>query len=192
MGMLSKLIIQVVLFVFTFLITECMTVQQVRGKEDINVIDMPIISTSTRAVSDYHVEVSCSDTKPRTAVARLTWAANKRSFDKQRLDVTIYKGGFEKNLFTILYPLQKGQKFQTSSFAKLSDRSSNKSLYLNCERINVDKRNGSATIEIEGLEPGLNYYMRVLNLNKRGWVPGGTVRFEVPICPADMIEEDVN
>jgi hypothetical protein len=38
-------------------------------------------------------------------------------------------------------------------------------------------------VELERLEPGINYYWRVLTLTPKGWVPSETTRCGVPVCP---------
>jgi len=53
----------------------------------------------------------------------------------------------------------------------------------------MDKKTGSITIELEGLEPGLTYFWRVCTLNEDGWIPSEIIRCEAPICPADIKEE---
>ncbi len=40
-------------------------------------------------------------------------------------------------------------------------------------------------VAVEGPEPGLYYYWRVLNHAGNGWVTSKVERFEVPICPWD-------
>lgn len=156
---------------------------------EISVLDLPILSQDTSAARNFWADAFCSETKLRTGVVLLSWKADENSFDNQRLDVTIYKKGFDKNLYTSLWPLETGQEFQTSSQVKLSDRPSNQALYLNVNKIDVDKKKRSISVELEGLEAGLNYYWRVLTLNEKGWVLGGIIRTEAPICPADIIEE---
>jgi hypothetical protein len=40
-----------------------------------------------------------------------------------------------------------------------------------------------SSVEIDGLEPGINYYWRVLTLTPKGWVPSETARCEGIGCP---------
>ena len=42
---------------------------------------------------------------------------------------------------------------------------------------------GQSFVELERLEPGINYYWRVLTLTPKGWVPSATARCKVPVCP---------
>jgi hypothetical protein len=173
--------------VFIYSILGCTTKPPNRQEED--VIDLSILATDTSAVRDFRWEVFCSETKLRTGVVSLTWRTDAHFFDKQRLDITVYKGGFEKDLYTILWPLKKDQKFRTSRRVKLPNRSSNQSLYLNVEEINVDTQKNLVSTKLDGLEPGLNYFCRVLTLDKKGWIPGKIVRWQAPICPADIEEK---
>lgn len=47
-----------------------------------------------------------------------------------------------------------------------------------------------AAVAIEGAEPGINYYWRVLTERPEGWVPSAVERFDVPVCPWDETYPD--
>jgi hypothetical protein len=40
---------------------------------------------------------------------------------------------------------------------------------------------------VERLEPGVNYYWRVLRAKDGGWLASATARFEAPTCPVDPV-----
>ena len=189
MKLLSNLtnVVSLVIFVCSFV--GCATAQKDPEAGQIDVLNLSILPTDTSAIGDFHAEASCSDTKLRTVVATLTWRADKSLFDNQRLDVTFYKKGFEKSLYTSLWPLKKDQKFQTSGLVKLPERADNEALYLDVKGLAIDRQTSSISVELEGLESGRTYFWRVCTLNRNGWVPGGVVPVEAPVCPADMIEE---
>ena len=46
-------------------------------------------------------------------------------------------------------------------------------------------------VELDRLEPGINYYWRVLTLTPEGWVPSETARCAVPAYPIDRPEKEV-
>lgn len=151
-------------------------------------INLPVLSGDINVVAAFRVEVSCSQTKPRTGIAELSWRTEKRLFNKQRLDVTVYKQGFEKDLYTILWPIRAEQQFQIPRSNKLEETS--RALALNAVNVNVDEKQDSIVVKLEGLEPGLVYFWRICTLSNKGWRPSSVVRCEAPVCPADMKEEE--
>jgi hypothetical protein len=155
-----------------------------------SVLDLPIISSENEKAREFHVEVSCSEIKPRTLVATLKWKGAKNIFARQRLDATIHKGGFKKDAFTSLWPIKSDQKFQSISKVKNSNLSVSKSLYLNTVKADFDPEKETASVKLEGLEPGVNYFWRILTLvDEKGWISGAVVRTNGIICPADIVNE---
>jgi hypothetical protein len=154
-------------------------------------LNLPILSTDTSTVSNFQCITYCSETKLRTGMALLTWSADEGLIGKQRIDVTVYKKGFETKMYTILWPLKKSQTFQTSRLVKLPDRPDMQLLYLDVNQADIDKQEGLISIELEGLQAGLNYFWRVLTLEGKGWVPGGIIRCQGPVCPADIEETHI-
>jgi hypothetical protein len=152
--------------------------------------------------------VSCSPDKPRTVVAEISWplprpAANPQALTEglaqQTLDVTTFKDGFDKGVFAQLGSVRQNQAF-TSRAAQpdVSSTASLQSLVVTKvstlqERVSSGARGSPSdlmppsagndasrvvVVEIEGLEPGLNYYWRR--------APGGpVVRCQAPVCPFD-------
>lgn len=154
------------------------------------VLDRPVLEMDTGFISNFHIEVFCSDVKLRTGNALLTWNSEEKYFDKQRLDLTIYKNGFEINIFTTLWPLKENQEFQTTKMVELPNRVDNQSLFLNTIAVDINKQEKSVLVELEGLTPGLTYFWRILTLTKKGWVPGIIIRSEAPVCPSDSDNYD--
>ncbi len=58
------------------------------------------------------------------------------------------------------------------------------------DRFAVTRILPSATtaVGINGPEPGINYYWRVLTLTPAGWVSSSIERLEVPVCPFDAVD----
>lgn len=132
----------------------------------------------------------CSQTKPRTAEAYVQWpAAQLKSFDKMRLDVTFYKQGFNTNRYAIIWPLQQNKK------ARLADpkmaQSPEVMAGLELEVISMSRGDAGqpAVLKLEGLDPGKTYYWRVLRQGQRDWQSSEVIRIEAPTCPVDMIDK---
>ena len=53
----------------------------------------------------------CSDRNPGVSAMRLAWPVTRRDLDKQSLELTIYKNGFERGLFTRLPAIERNAKF---------------------------------------------------------------------------------
>jgi hypothetical protein len=171
------------------LLVACAGTAQIKEPCDPEALGLPILQPDTSYVQSYHVEAFCSETKIRTDVARVSWSADELIFDRQRLDVTTYKNGFEQGFFTLLCPLEEGQRFREAGNAQLPDRPDKQKLFLMVQKAMVDSSKNVITLEVEGLEPGLIYLWRVLTFQQKGWYPGGTKRVLAPVCPADEIQE---
>jgi hypothetical protein len=146
----------------------------------------------------------CSDVKLRTPIAELTWPASATaSLERQGLEVTVYKNGFERGLSARLLVVRQGEKFSLQRAAAAVSSSAQRvpgldklvvvgvrtrSMRLRASSVNT------ITVQVEGLEPGLNYYWRVLsNTSGTNWVANRayqTVRCQAPVCPADMQPEE--
>ncbi len=152
--------------------------------------------------------VSCSPDKPRTVVAEISWPmaqpasspqALTEGLARQTLDVTTFKDGFASGNFAQLSSVRENSKF--SNRAPQPDESTAASLQgLSVRRVRTlqerissgasqsvselmppsanDDASRVVVVEVEGLEPGLNYYWRR--------TPGGpVVRCQAPVCPFD-------
>lgn len=97
----------------------------------------------------------CSTDEPGLPVARLSWVLPEQPGARQRVDVTMFRDGFETGRFLTFGGLE-GDVHE---------------------------------VLWQRLEPGINYYWRVLTLTPEGWVPSATGRCAAPICPADRPRE---
>jgi hypothetical protein len=151
--------------------------------------------------------VSCSAEKPRTVVASISWplnqpAANPQALSagmaSQRLDVTTFKDGFSRGVFAQLAPIRENQPFGLAPAASASAVPSLRGLSVTRvttlqEQLSSGAPNATgalmppsasndparvAVVEVEGLEPGLNYYWRRTP-------DGPVVRCQAPVCPSD-------
>lgn len=172
-----------------YLFLACAAVKHETPTPETEVLNRPVLGKDTGIANDFLCRTYCSEIKLRTGIALLTWSSNERAFSNQRIDVTVYTNGFRDHVYTILWPIKTYQKFQTSSLVKLPDRDDNQRLFLTVGQVDFDQKSGRVSVELEGLEPSINYFWRVLALTKKGWVPSQTIDGAGPICPADMVDE---
>ncbi len=179
----------VMLFVLVCLVVGC--AKTLPEEPSVDAMELPILSADPDDPTDLRVEAFCSETKVRTVLATLTWRTDGRSIDRQRIDITVYRGGFEKGLYTTLWPIKEKQRFKETKLSRLPDRPSNQSLYLDVWEVDDTGKEDLVSVKTEGLEPSLNYYWRVLTLNqkRKGWIPSKVVYCTAPICPADIKED---
>lgn len=151
--------------------------------------------------------VSCSPDKPRTVVAEISWPMPQRAASRQALtegvaqqtlDVTTFKDGFSSGAFAQLSSVRENARFASRAAQPDPTAASLQALSVTRVRTLQDRiasgASRSATelmsptanddasrvvvIEIEGLEPGLNYYWRRT-------AGGPVVRCQAPVCPFD-------
>ena len=150
-------------------------------------------------------QVKCSTERPRMAVAAISWpvpqpVANPQALSSamsdQPFQVTTFKDGFNRGAFAQLTP-RENQSFAfsargaaPSALPGLGDLSVTKVSSLQ-ERVSSPNPGAFAqppanaadpsrvvVVEIDGLEPGLNYYWRRTPT-------GPVVRCHAPVCPVD-------
>jgi hypothetical protein len=162
--------------------------------------------TQPAAVGEPTCQVICSADRPRAAVASISWRvaqappnpqALATAMSDQRLEVTTFKDGFTRGAFAQLAP-GGNQSFAFSARGapptalpgltaltvtkvstaqeRLTSGSPNPGAFT-APPAGVDPTQ-VVVVEIEGLEPGLNYYWRRTPT-------GPVVRCQAPICPAD-------
>jgi hypothetical protein len=153
----------------------------------------PALSPDERALAGIECKVFCSKVKLRTPVAELTWMSSEVSLTGQGLEVTVYKDGFEKGQYARLSLIERNQKFVLQQAERYAGGTRPPGLD---QLIVVDVRTqrtalrqkaaNRVTVQIEGLEPGLNYYWRVTPSTAAGPATKEGVGCQAPICPADM------
>ncbi len=121
------------------------------------------------AATEMQAEIECSAVEPGTTLAILSWKAAKRRGSDQRVDVTMYRGGFERREYSPAW--QQARDTAPVQYA-------------------YDKKKDRYTVRITGLAAGVNYYWRVLNLEDDGWVPSTVARVLAPVCPVDMLPDN--
>jgi hypothetical protein len=153
-------------------------------------------------------EVYCSETKLRTANARIRWklvpgpaldaakAANL-SRAEQRLETTVYKNGFAKDLYVSLPVSQAGYERAVPSSALAKQGQGTLRAYqiriVDIERPKSTELFAAGSEEtlavVENLEPGMNYTWRLVIQTDADQVASPTVTCQAPVCPADMVRE---
>ncbi len=150
--------------------------------------------------ADLTCEVYCSETKLRTVNAKLSWigpsvAPEARPGDElaggtepvaEQLQTTVYKGGFDKDLYASFLLSGEAAEPRPASDLPAYDLE-----VLGVERppelrpSGTDDEPARTTVEIEGLEPGMSYTWRVVIETAGGQEITETVTCEAPTCTAD-------
>jgi len=134
------------------------------------------------------VEVSCSPTKIRTPIARISWEGSEETLQGQRLDVTVYKDGFSRGVYASLSSVRPSERFVIPRAEKaLAYRPPGLDLVVS--NVETSRQTRRPAVVVEGLQPGLNYFWRIVAETKGLSVSSEVVRQQAPVCPADLREE---
>ena len=184
--------------------------QGARPAEDAKILPVDKV----HAVSMLQCQTYCNSTVQGISKARLTWEPPKSYLDPrlsesagtadgiwQRVDVTVYKQGFEKDIYAMTNinrnEAEKGMNvIETREFKPMyaTDPRSQRSAYENvgqtmelsvAEIAPAKEKSDAFEIQVEGLTGGVNYFWRVLSSTKDGWVPSTVVRCQALVCPVD-------
>ena len=144
-------------------------------------------------------EAFCSQTKLRTANARIRWdipvatleATGVRNLatGTQTLEATVYKGGFEKGLLVSI-PISQGTPKRPVAAQALQTRPTPRAFQFSLIEIEWPKASleggTEMSVVVEGLEPGVNYTWRIAIEAPSGRIVSPPVTIKAPVCPADM------
>ena len=142
----------------------------------------PPVFTDTAAVGAPTIETFCSRTRQRVGGVRISWNLKRGSLESPTLDFTVYKDGFGLGLFgtvradghdttATLTPLLRQNDAHLGPFTVVVVGG-------RAERL-------TGMLQIESLDPGMNYYWR-LRANAAGrWLAGQTVGIQARTCPSD-------
>jgi hypothetical protein len=144
------------------------------------------VITDTTAVGAPTIETLCSRTRARVGVARISWSLRRDSLVSPALDFTVFKDGFERGLFgsvaadgrdttIVLTPALRRDDARPRPFA--------------VDAVRGRSRGPAGVLQIESLEPGVNYFWRLRADGGGRWVAGETVRSQAPTCPSDAADE---
>ena len=136
------------------------------------------------------VEPGCSDTRPGVATLRVSWRGGRADLARQRLDISAHKGGFEKGLFVTLDRIERGGRTRRSSPPDLPIRFFRTALALTATSVDVDRGADAARVDLEGVQPGLYYFVRMSTGSARGWTSGPTLSQPIPPCIVEADEDE--
>jgi len=120
-------------------------------------------------------------------IAVLTLKGDRTHAAAQRVDVTVFKQGFERGLFASV-PADRGGKFERAPGLEKLGREPGRPFDLVAES-RFDERKDLTAIQVTHLEPGLLYHWRVSERNGSGWVGGSVISVEAPVCVSDERKE---
>jgi len=148
-------------------------------------------------------ESYCSQTEPGVSVAEVQWplastagADLGRVAQQQVLDVTVYKDGFDRGLYKTVKPGTQKREFRLFKpqprtipglqNLRLTQFATSQEAPKEGLRMLMRPMPGqqSADAKLEGLEPGMKYFVRVSSPD----AAPKTVSFIAPICPVDRVE----
>jgi hypothetical protein len=153
---------------------------------DAKPLDRVVLPEVDRAIDDLKLHTWCNETKARTPMGTVTWTAPADRFERQRLDITVFKQGFRQQMYTTLYPIEPRGKIAAVSAVKLPGRDGDANLFPAVVDVRRGPRDDACSVTLEGLEPGVGYFVRICTLTERGWQPSAVARGRAPICTADM------
>ncbi len=136
---------------------------------------------------------------------RITWSADEKMVQNQRIDLTVYKDGFEEGRFTSF--LVGDQKSGFNRLSTNKGKGAEEELLPALSKLNVAKMgkkepergakeqkdaeaNPTMEMAITDFEPGLNYFVRLLVAENDKWVPGPVIKVVAPVCPLDQFIEE--
>jgi len=128
----------------------------------------------------------CSQLRPREAVVRVRWPVPAKP-DDVRIEASPFKDGFSTGRF-VSAPAgdpravpSSGVELRAPEVPAQAAKSPGP-LAIRLESLRAVKDGSQIEAVLGGLNPGVNYYIRVLG------VPGQTIRVQAPICPVDYVE----
>jgi len=134
------------------------------------------------------VEVSCDPIRIRTPIARVSWEPSGKTLQTDRLDVTVYKDGFQIGVYASASSFRPELKFALSKSDKAAAFRP-PGLDLLIRKAEMPSQSRRVSVTVEGLEPRLNYFWRVLSAGAGQSVSSEIVRHQAPVCPADLRED---
>lgn len=133
-------------------------------------------------------EVYCSETELRTAIARISWTGPGASGPAaaEILQTTVYKGGFDRDLYAS-FPLGGGAAPEAPSLPAydLEILEIGRPAAASGGPAPEADSEARTSVEIGGLEAGIKYIWRVVVETAAGRQISETVTCEAPVCTAD-------
>src|SRR2546425_12430349 len=149
----------------------------------------PVVTTQDALpIRGMEAEVSCSDTKLRAGEVRFRWISPPALRKQQALQLTVYKRGFEQGTFVTADLSVDRPRIQLSARALENKNAATAFAGLSVSDSVPPPDSGTMVLKIEGVRPGATYFWRVF-INAARPVSTSAMRFEGPICPADLRDE---
>lgn len=168
------------------------------------------IEAEAQELNAPHSETYCSRTEPGDSVAEVQWPlpqspagqAFNATVQQQVLDVTVYRDGFARGLYETVRPAGPKPEFHFFKQQEIRQIPGMKKLRLtqfatskaqNKEGFQLllhptQRGQESADAKLEGLEPGMKYFVRLPSM--RG--EQKTVSFTAAVCPVDYVRPPKN
>lgn len=168
------------------------------------------LSSEAQETNTPHSETYCSRAEPGDSVAEVQWTVPQspagQAFDatvqQQVLDVTVYKDGFARGLYETVRPASPKPEFHFFKQQEVRQIPGMKNLRIsrfatsktqNKEGLQLLLRPSqpsqeSADAKLEGLEPGMKYFVRLPSTSGQQ----KTVSFTAAVCPVDYIKPPQN
>lgn len=146
-------------------------------------------------------ETYCSETRLRTANARIHWYASQPKTEAASVDLggqatlqtTVFDEGFEKGLFvTVSAGRESSDRRVVPAEAQARATRPLRAYQFRVLGVEIQRRSAVDTAEsgilVEDLEPGVNYQWRVVVGAAGAASISPVVTCMAPICPADLVE----
>lgn len=134
---------------------------------------------------DLEARTFCTRTGVQTPILALRWRATRQELAVQRLDLTAHKRGFDRQMYLSVWPITNGQRAQPAPLARFPEEFPVETLTATVTMLDAGQPDGTVVMRLGGMEPGMQYTIRVLTLGDDGWVRGGEAIADFPICVGD-------
>lgn len=172
-----------------FGVTNSLMAQEETLIEEFPELGLPILKEKSFQQNPVEISVECSQTTAGAIEVTIDWLENQKSLENFRLDVSVFKNGFEQNLYGTIWPIHEGSKSRMVDPGKFRGQAALTALDLKMLNISrKQEKSNNLSVTLTGLEPGINYYWRVLKRDRRGWIGSEVIRIKAPVCPVDYID----
>lgn len=158
------------------------------------------------------IEGFCSETRLRTSNVRITWRARTAALGvasldtaTQRLETTVFRGGFEKGLYVALpigdaaadrpiAAISPGVPGAAGVAGAAQQTLTRRAFQIRLIQVNASRVSAAAADSaereavVENLEPGVNYTWRIAVDAAAGRVVSPSISLRALVCPADLVE----
>lgn len=164
----------------------------------VDVLQLPVSDNETKGFVDTPetdgalITVECPEQMGQPGLLRIAMTGLKSDFvpAETRVDIAVTKNGFSTGAFVTITPVGKETVMPTARAAVSVPQMKVLGALRMAGEVNAMKAEKRAEWTVTGLEPGLNYYVRLSTLmNKERWAAAKVVRVQGPTCPSDEIEE---